>query len=176
MHDLNQCYVECVEKLNKIGIHVPTEKITSVTVNTRASRKFGSTKTIKRYNYMTDRYEVSSCKIEISLSLLFDENPISELENTMLHELLHTMPDCQNHGAKWKRYAAMVNNAYGYNIERCGTTENLIVDPFAERREKYAVECQGCHKIIYRQKMSPVITNCARYRCGACGGELKRIK
>ena len=40
--------------------------------------------------------------------------------NTMYHELLHTLPDCQNHGRIWKQYAQKVKILFGYNVCRIG--------------------------------------------------------
>lgn len=40
------------------------------------------------------------------------------IQMTIVHELLHTCEGCFNHGAKWKYYAEVMNNKYGYQITR----------------------------------------------------------
>ena len=40
--------------------------------------------------------------------------------NTIYHELLHTLPNCQNHGKVWKMYANQVNKLTGLNIKTKG--------------------------------------------------------
>ena len=42
------------------------------------------------------------------------------ITNTIYHELLHTLPGCQNHGKLWKMYAKKVHDLFGFNICRIG--------------------------------------------------------
>ena len=59
--------------------------------------------------------------IEINSILLNEEVPEWALYETILHELLHTLPGCMNHGSKWRKYAAIVNRRLGYNIKPLST-------------------------------------------------------
>ncbi len=40
------------------------------------------------------------------------------IKNTIMHELIHCMPYCNNHGAEFKKYARYINEKLGYNISR----------------------------------------------------------
>lgn len=108
MRDLELITLACMEKLDKLGI--PYGNILEVTINTRAKSRWGQC-----------RHCAEGHKINISARLLDDSTDIRGLENTILHELLHTAPGCNNHGAVWKAYAEKVNAAYGYNIKRAST-------------------------------------------------------
>lgn len=46
--------------------------------------------------------------------------------NTLYHELLHTLPNCQNHGPEWKRYAKRVKDLFGYDVRRTGGDKTAI--------------------------------------------------
>lgn len=171
MRDLITHYQECIKLLNDIGIFPPVDKITSVTVNTRATRRYGQTSKITHW---TPHGSEITYKINIAAALLMEENPAEQLEDTLLHELLHTLPNCFDHGAIWQSYAEKVNQAYGFHISRVATCA-LTVDPMAEKRQKYAVQCTACNHTYYRQKISNVISHPEKFRC-TCGGKLQRIK
>ncbi len=40
------------------------------------------------------------------------------IKNTIMHELIHCMPYCNNHGKKFKEYAKYINKNLGYDISR----------------------------------------------------------
>lgn len=46
--------------------------------------------------------------------------------NTIYHELLHTLPNCNNHGKYWKMYANKVNRLFGLNVCRVGGDKTSI--------------------------------------------------
>lgn len=35
---------------------------------------------------------------------------------TIFHELLHTLPECNNHGKTWKKYGKLVETLFGFPI------------------------------------------------------------
>lgn len=90
---------------------------------------------------------------------------------TMVHEVLHSCKGCMNHGAKWKSYTRILNNAYGYNIKTCSTYEERGVE---QPKGKYTVQCQNkeCGTKYEKNRMSGVIRNPERYTCGTCRGKL----
>lgn len=92
-----------------------------------------------------------------------------EVINTLIHELLHTVEGCFNHGYKWQNYAYKINRLYNLNIARTSSGEGLQID------YKYEIQCQECKNIIGRHKKSKVIEQPENYRC-KCGGDFKRIK
>ena len=112
--------------------------------------------------------------ININVVLLDEKNDVEGLKNTIFHELLHTCPDCWNHGTKWKAYAAMVRRELGYNIQRTSSAEEkgVIKEPEVERTPKYRIVCNGCGHIWERYKMSKTIKQISFCRCGSCNGRL----
>lgn len=132
MHNLDHVFHHCCNLLDNIGIEYG--EIISVTVNTRAKKRWGQC--------CMESYRTFS--INISSRLLDDSVDIKRLEDTMLHELLHSVPGCMNHGAKWKMYAEKVNRAYGYNIKRGASCEEQGVTPPTPSEYKYNVTCDHC--------------------------------
>ena len=61
--------------------------------------------------------------IEISGHTL--QNTEKSLRNTLIHELIHTVPDGLCHTGEWKKWAKYVSEKTGYNIQRlsCDETE-----------------------------------------------------
>lgn len=173
MYKLVECGIECMEMLDNLNI--PYSRDIHMSVNYRADRRWG------RCERTADGFNIT-----ISDKLLDERNSINGLKETILHELLHTISGCMNHGEKWKRYAKMVNNAYGHDVKRCNTAEEkgvcdeMIAEMQAKRAMKlaskptYIVACTKCgHKYI-RHKMSKLVSNPDLYLCGTCDGKLIR--
>lgn len=99
-------------KLTKIGIPVSGSIHPAVTVNTRAKRRLGCC-----------IYRDGMFYIEVAQRLLADDRQ-ELLEETLVHELLHTCYGCQNHGKRWKSYAEKVYAALGYHVTRTVFTED----------------------------------------------------
>ena len=72
-------------------------------------KKFGRHKLIKYGRCNKHHIEISPWVMQL------DKNII---KNTIMHELIHCMPYCNNHGAEFKKYARYINEKLGYNISR----------------------------------------------------------
>ena len=112
-------------------------------------------------------------KITINPALL--DSSETDLEDTILHEMIHTVDGCWNHGAEWKRKAKMINDRFGYNISRCGNT-----DAVEKRREehspyKYAVECPVCGYRWKYRRWCKTVAHPDHYRCTECDAKLKAV-
>ena len=144
------------------ALHIPVSIAINpdVVVNERATKIWGRCK----------RNPNKSYDIEINIRLLAEANDDAIIE-IMLHEVLHTCPDCLNHGPLWKQYAKEVNKAYGINISRTSSAEALGV----ERKYKYHLQCENCGGDIYRQNKSDMVKYPNFYHCAKCGGNLKKI-
>ncbi len=167
MRDLEIYAQKCTKMLDQIGISYGD--VAQFKVNTRAKRRWGLCR-MKNGKFI----------IEINECLLYEENSQAGLEETILHELLHTCEGCFNHGAEWKRMAERVNRVYGYRIARINSEEEKGVSVLPEyqmRREenKYFFQCEGCgHTIAYKRK-TKFCVHPERYVCGFCRGKFKRI-
>ena len=102
------------------------------------------------------------------------------IKNTIIHELIHCLPDCNNHGKQFKYYASYVNERLGYNISRVGNKkddfEKSGLDYVEENEEKfkYKVCCKNCGYTFYRKRMQRGFTR--KYRCGKCAGRFEVVQ
>lgn len=118
--------------------------------------------------------------ISISSELLSDEVPDRACKETIIHEILHTVDLCYNHGKEWKRNAQIMNQTYGYNIKRVDST---LDKGFSEKaikmmysNFKYCFVCSKCGVFIGRQRTSAFVKNPEIYFHSSCGGSFKRVK
>ena len=157
---LDNLLEEVCAELRGIGIPISEKLSPSVLINTRAKRRLGCC------FFKDGRYI-----IEISRSIL-DKPEL--LRQTLAHELLHTCYGCNNHGSRWKSYAARLNETFGYSIERTSKPEGDLTRLRTEQI-RYILECSSCGVKIYRSRLSKAVKAPWRYRC-RCGGKLKRIQ
>ena len=114
--------------------------------------------------------------MEISSALLDERVDVKTgLKCTLHHELLHTCCGCMKHTGRWKVYADRVNAAYGYRIQRASTREERPLPEDLVPKAKYLIVCDTCGAQYPRQKISALVRNPEHYRCGKCGGKLKRV-
>ncbi len=161
--ELDSLLAKMEKTLRRLSIPIADRIEPTVKVNTRAKRRLGCCR----------RLPGGGFSIEVSAALL--DRP-EQLKETLCHELLHTCYGCQNHGERWKAYAARVSGALGLDIRRLAPAE-AGEEPLPLRRDtvKYVLECQSCGAQICRCRMSKVVKQPWRYRC-KCGGKLKRIQ
>lgn len=94
-----------------------------------------------------------------------------DIKNTLLHELIHTIDGCFNHGDRFKYYAEKVNQKYGYHIARANSVKG-----FKEQiKYRYIVKCTKCGISKKYLKKSDVVKYPSLYRC-PCGGHLESIE
>jgi predicted SprT family Zn-dependent metalloprotease len=158
MKDLQQMYIDCLRELAAIGIR--PQKITAVTVNTRAKNRWGQAKRTG------DTFEIS-----ISDRLLGDDLPDEPLRDTMIHEILHCVKGCHGHTGKWAQLVNKCNQQLGTNIRTVISYDGVIPSVPA----KYVIRCMSCGTSYERQKMSRLVQHPEDYHC-RCGGILKRIR
>ncbi len=157
---------ECCHILDQLNI--PYGKVRKWEINIRAKSRWGLCK------------QVGKGIFEISISARLLENPAAEqaLKDTIVHELLHTVPGCFDHGTKWKRYAELVNRTYPqYTIKRTASPEEkgLQMEP-PKRTTRYVLQCTKCGTQFPRERLSEAVKHPENYRCGSCSGKLIRVK
>lgn len=159
MKNITAIFNECMSEAKAIGIQAG--KIVSVTVNTRAKKRWGRTV-----------YEGNGLyTIDISDRLLAEDVDIMAAKNTMMHEILHTCKGCMNHGIEWKAMADKVNEAYPqYNIKRTTSADEKGVEATPPRANRYELSCVRCGR-TWRYKRAPKY-DVSSYRC-SCGGSIK---
>lgn len=144
------------------AIHIPVSEYINpcVRINSRATGRFGACFSNKKDGTFL---------IEISDILV--TAPREVCCQTLAHEVLHTCYGCQNHKKRWHHYAQMMNEAYGYRIERTDTTERLGIEG-KSKIVRYIVRCEKCAAEIPRSKRSRLVEHPEHYRCAKCGGHL----
>ncbi len=170
MKNLFKLFNECVAEIINCGFD--TGYVKSITSNSRFTRRLGQTSIVNDYYSWDDsrrRFD-----IEISDKVLTDEYPTIYTKEVILHELIHTLPGCFNHGEQFKAVARVLNRRYGYNISRVASSSSVAC--LAPQEHKYEIQCPACGKIFYRDRMSDFVKNPQNYRHSNCGKELIRIK
>ena len=110
---INQMLAECIALLTDLGVPIsqsicPEVRLTGTHCYFGRCCHKGSLKRYNSYDYY----------IEISGHTLL--NTERSLRNTLIHELLHTVPDGLCHTGEWKKWAKYVSNKTGYKIQRIG--------------------------------------------------------
>jgi len=161
--DLLLIYVQ--DQATRLNIPISEHTNPHVLWNTRSTKRLGCCYTGKDKNY---KYT-----IEISASL--PRAGIKQCLNTLAHEILHTCPDCHNHGSLWKSYAARMSRTYGYDIHRVtDATANGIALPKRNVTYHWQITCQSCGNRFFRQRDCSVTSHPDQYRCAKCHtGRLK---
>lgn len=182
---LNKLYLECINELANIQIKFNYKDII-IKISKRASKRYGCCKpeipdkdykTIKRkgLSYIVKYENYKKYTIEISAWVLELNDDI--IKNTIIHELIHCLPYCTNHGEEFKKYAKLINEKLGYNITRTGNKKEDFKQSNLEYNEteeyKYKIKCTKCGQIYYRKRLSKNFTKI--YRCGKCKGKLELI-
>lgn len=145
--------------------NIPIDETAVVKINTRAKRRYGVCR--KR-----------NSKFIIEISAFLFESSDEKIEQTVLHEYLHTCPNCFDHKKQWNAYADILNKKYGFNIDRTNSRESMELEPLKTEDFKYILKCSNpkCKNEVKRMKMTKVIKYYNRYRCGACGSSLIKVK
>ena len=115
---INNMLAECRMLLKDIGVPIsdsicPEVRLTGSHANYGKCCSKGSLKRYTDYDYY----------IEISGHTL--ENTEKSLRNTLIHELIHTVPGGLCHTGEWKKWAKYVSDKTGYNIKRLDGDETF---------------------------------------------------
>ena len=187
---LNKLYKECIKELNMVGIDILDEKYygkIDVSISKRNNKRYGCCRQeepdkrykaiIKRGRRKIIRYErFNKHHIEISKLVLELEDNI--IKNTIIHELIHCIPYCNNHDIEFKKYAKLINNAYGYDISRVGDKkkdyEKSNLEYSEGQKYNYRVVCKGCKQEFYRQRINKDFAK--KYICGKCKSKFEVVR
>ena len=113
---INMMLAECIELMKELGVPISDSICPVVRLNGSRCRygscyDRGARKAYTEYDFY----------IEISGHIL--QNTEKSIRNTLLHELLHTMPEGYDHRGEWKKWAKYVSEKTGYNIQRLSGDE-----------------------------------------------------
>ena len=95
------------------------------------------------------------------------------IKNTIIHEIIHCFPYCNNHGEQFKKYTKYINEKLGYNISRVGDKKEDYIKSNVEYKEKeeynYHIKCTNCGQEFFRKRLSRNFVR--RFKCAKCGGK-----
>ena len=187
MEKLIGLYNECINELKSIGIDVDLDNVGEIDISfaKRNTRRYGCCKyeePDKKSYYKIKRGHRTYIKFakynkhHIEISKWVMELDESIIKNTIIHELIHCMPYCVDHGEKFKAYANIINSRLGYNITRLGDKEADYKKSNVEYTElkkqyNYKIICNVCGLESYRIRIAKNFTR--NFRCAKCGGGLE---
>ena len=103
-----------------------------------------------------------------------NKNPYKSLVETTIHELIHTIKGCDNHGHKFQVIAQLVSANTQYNVGTKSSSKERGVDLEHHPRvvnAKYVTVCPDCGQKYYHMRKPKYFDNYSKvYSCGVCGG------
>lgn len=188
---LNKLYEECINELKSININIinnPQVGKIDIGISKRNTKRYGCCKQEKpdqncfhlekRKHRIVRIYDkFFEHHIEISKWVMELDDDI--IKNTIIHEIIHCLPQCNNHKKTFKIYANLINDKLGYNITRLGNKKedykksNIHFEEDTEEY-KYKIKCTNCGQVFLRKRLKKDFIK--NYRCGKCGRKIKPIK
>ena len=107
--------------------------------------------------------------ITINSKVLHSSNAEEVVIRVVLHEFLHTVRGCFNHGKAWKHYAQLIKERFGFDITRTASYDMYdVAEEYIDY--KYKVVCNTCGATSY-YKRACTIVNEQQCICRKCHGE-----
>ena len=123
----------------------------------------------KMYGFCSKVHGTPDYNIKINYKYLRKCKP-EEIHCTIMHEVIHSVPECMDHGSKWKKIASEVNA--NYNFLPIKTTNSY--DDWAEITQgsyRYFAKCDNCGYTYKWIRASKYYYACksgnARCKCGS---------
>ena len=182
---LQQLFETCISELKSIDIEFSDIGIIDIKMDKRSLKRYGCCKQedpVETSKYFIKRgRRIKVCfnrfnkhHIEISSWVMQLDDLI--IKNTIIHEIIHCFPGCNNHGVEFKKYANYINEKLGYNIQRLGNKEQDFKFSNIELvNEKisfnHKIKCKKCGIVFFRKRLKKDLIK--KYRCGKCNGKLE---
>lgn len=146
-HEIKNCQSDLISLGLSPGI------VADVTLNSTAKNLFGRCK----------KRQTGDFQIEI-MTYLNAHRTAQELKQTIMHEVIHTLPGCNNHGPNFQAVARLVNTIKGYSVSTRSTLSAAIHNKLDYR---YRLICTHCGEELKRYHRKPAITG--RHFHSSCG-------
>lgn len=157
---LENSFRKCYKMLK--AINAPIGKLQKIKINNRLSRAAGRCDMGSNNKFTI---EISGFALRDALDKVLDE--------IIMHEIIHTFPNCYNHGKEFKRWADKINKIYNYNIEIILKKQEWLEK--SSRKPKYIFKCEKCGSLHYRFRKSYFTEHYELYSC-KCGGKLIKVE
>ena len=161
MNKLYELLCEVRADLENVGIEAPPVDLKLG----RACNSLGSCKC----NRLTKKYTITFSKVYINLS---DKH----IKDVLMHETIHTLPGCMNHGPNFKHYMYIVNCTLGYNVTVKDSTTEAAALKKESLKEVPTVELRcscGCELVVRATRK--VAKHPENYCCKKHGLTLHRV-
>ena len=102
-----------------------------------------------------------------------------DIKSTIVHELIHAVNGCYNHGSKFQTIAKELSKAYNIELGTTASSKEMeMTNEYRLSKAKYVIKCtnQNCNCMIFRYRAVGVVKNTDKYKCGECGSNLVRIR
>ena len=159
---------EYVNKSNDILCkYIPNyEPINPMTLKVKISKMKSAWANIKRIRIGR------ICHYELKVSDIFnyidnDSKAEMKLMSTIIHEVIHTIPGCFNHGVNFQACAYMISSKTCYKITT--SANSVYVGVSEESYSKYMIQCLNCNHKYYYQRRPKNWDNVSKYECTICG-------
>ena len=99
--------------------------------------------------------------------------------STIVHELIHTVDGCYDHGSKFQSIAKELSKVYNLDLgTKASKKEMDMTREYRISKAKYVVKCSNpsCPCIVLRYRAVGVVKHPERYTCGTCGSKMVRVK
>ena len=99
--------------------------------------------------------------------------------STIVHELIHTVEGCYDHGSKFQSIAKKLSLVYNLDLgTKASKKEMDMTREYRISKARYVIKCSNpsCNCLILRDRAVGVVKYTYRYTCGTCGNKLVRVK
>ena len=159
-NQLTEIMLDVANRMENAGLHVDFNKVKPQVEFCRKEKAYAS---CYRKNGM---FTIKVSKYALNI----DETAMNAV---ICHELIHTLPNCFNHGATFKNCANIMNDTYGMCVLTKGCLDKNGKQAKMERpTPKYTITCNKCGNKGFHNRKCGVIAHPELYRCRYCNGEL----
>ena len=94
---------------------------------------------------------------------------IKGIKETIIHELIHTLKNCQNHKSEFKWHCEIIQRYLGYSCWS-GSHDDVKQVDYKLNNYKHFLICSKCNKILRQSnRMTIKYRKPQNYSCRACG-------
>ena len=161
LYNLNQMLDSCKSELVSLGFFELNAKIYRLEINSRFKNTLGQC----HYNKLSRVYTISISKDFMKICPEY-------VKNTMMHELIHSINGCMNHGPNFQYVANLVNSKFGYDVHTKAYYDSYNTYLNNTKTYKYKVKCSHCGKEWFYEKAGKIVRGIQKNphscRCPIC--------
>jgi len=163
LSNLEQMMYTCKQQLVSLGFSELNSKLYNLEINPRFRKKLGQC-----------CYNRKSMFYTIKISKNFMQVCPEYVKNTMMHELIHSVNGCMNHGPNFQYLASLVNRKFGYNVKTHSDVPEYSKYLNETKHYRYKLMCNTCGKEWLYEKAGKfvrgVLKNPNYCKCPHCRG------